>query len=136
MTTAINTTTETTNKVSNIQADAANIGRPAMVEHNGRLCYGIMVSVCLVGDNAVYGFITAWDETWCGCLVSGDRVTWCKTPEQKRLAMTAAEYYIACETESLKGQIAYAIKQNKTSWKNTAERQLADIYSLQKYIAK
>lgn len=136
MTTAINTTAEKKNKVSNIQADANNIGRPAMVEHNGRLCYGIMDSVCLVGDNAVYGFITAWDETWCGCLVASDRVTWCKTPEQVQRAMGAAANYIERETASLKAMIAYAIEQNKTSWKDTAERQLADIYSLQKYITK
>ena len=143
MTTTISTTAETTNTVVTnndeqpvMQADLANIGRLAMVDRDGRTCYGMVDSVCLIGDDMVYGYVTSWGETWCGCLVRADRVTWCETPEQKRLAMTAVENYVTLETESLKRAIARAMAQQNDAAQTRAEGMLAATNNLLKYIIK
>lgn len=143
MTTTINTTAETTNTIVTnnneqpvLQADMANIGRLAMVDRDGRKCFGMVDSVCLIGDDMVYGFVTSWGETWCGCLVRADRVTWCETPDERCLAMTAVENYVAWETESLKRAIARAIAQQNEAAQTRAEGMLAATNNLLKYIIK
>lgn len=136
MTKAVNTSTEFMNKATNDtkQADALNIGRFAIVEHNGRLCYGLIDSVCLIGDKAVYGFITSWEDTWCSCLIDANRVTWCENDTHKAQAKAAVAYYITCEGESLKYSLDCAIAQKKESRRVQCEKQLAIINDLQKYL--
>ena len=143
MATTFNTVADTTNIVVTnnneqpvMQADPTNIGRLAMVDRDGRTCYGMVDSVCLIGDDMVYGFVTTWAETWCGCLVRADRVTWCETPEQKRLAMTAVENYVTREAESLKRAIARAMAQQNEAAQRRAEDMLAATNNLLKYIIK